>query len=96
MIDLFNERLLTLRQAAEALPGRPDISTVWRWCLHGVGPQRRRLETIKRGGRRFTSLEALERFVADVSSDADAETAYTAHREDAIDAAEQELDREWT
>lgn len=40
----------------------PDISTLVRWALRGV--RGRKLQTILVGGRRFTSAEAVARFVA--------------------------------
>ena len=65
MIDLLNEEVLSLSQAARCLPrlrkGRPvNTSTLWRWStigFHGI-----RLETAKLGGRNVTSREALNRF----------------------------------
>jgi HEAT repeat protein len=61
---LFDEELLTLSQAAKALPAvggsRPHTSTLWRWSRKGVKGVR--LETRRLGGRIFTSREALERF----------------------------------
>ena len=64
MIDLQSEGLLSLADAAKALPPiggkRPHVSTIWRWCrkgVHGV-----RLEHVRLGHRVCTSLEALSRF----------------------------------
>lgn len=61
MNDLLCERLVSLSDACRLLPGRPHVSTIWRWVSRGVGGVR--LETISSGGRRFTSREALRRFV---------------------------------
>lgn len=65
MIDIRLERLLTLAQAAKLIPGRQGkalaVSTIHRWALDGVcGVQ---LETVLVGGRKMTSVEALQRFV---------------------------------
>jgi hypothetical protein len=60
MIDIATEELLSLAQAARRLPGRPHISTLHRWANPGVKGVR--LETVRLGGRRFTSVEALQRF----------------------------------
>jgi len=68
-IGIGTEQLLTLRQAAKRLPGRPHLGTLWRWYSHGVRGQR--LETILIGGRRYTSAEALERFAAACSAASD-------------------------
>lgn len=66
MIDYNKEELIPLTQAPEHLPwgrqGRPvHVSTVWRWVYRGVGGVK--LESIKIGGTRYTSREALRRFL---------------------------------
>ena len=58
----LNEDLISLSQAARELPGRPHLSTIWRWTTRGVRGVV--LETLVVAGRRFTSHEALQRFVA--------------------------------
>ncbi len=66
MIDVMAEQLRTFAQASKLLPDRPNVSTFWRWHRHGVkGVQ---LETVVIGGRRYTSVEALQRFVVRLSS----------------------------
>lgn len=55
----------TLKSPAEATrhaPGRPHVSTIWRWMTRGV--RGIRLESLVCAGRRYTSLEAIERFIA--------------------------------
>lgn len=89
MIDVENEKLLTFAQATKILPGRPNITTVWRWRNRGCRGVK--LETILSGGRRFTSVEAIRRFQECVTAAADgvpihAETPR--QRERAIDRAE--------
>lgn len=65
MIDIKNETLLSLSQAAKRLPsGQPGkathVSTIHRWIQKGLkGVQ---LEAVKAGGRWLTSYEALQRF----------------------------------
>jgi hypothetical protein len=61
MLDLENERPLSLSQAAAALPGRPHLSTIHRWRLRGVRGVK--LETCLVGGKRVTTHEALLRFM---------------------------------
>ncbi|MBL9165831.1 MAG: DUF1580 domain-containing protein [Planctomycetaceae bacterium] len=61
MIDVGEERLLPLQAAANALPGCPHISTLHRWRMRGVRGVL--LETCLIGGKRYTSREALLRFV---------------------------------
>jgi hypothetical protein len=66
---LFDETLLTLQAAAASLPGRPHISTLHRWRLRGVRCVR--LEPCLVGGTRYTSREALQRFVDAITIAAD-------------------------
>lgn len=63
MIDIHTETLVTLAEAANRLPRRPNAVTLWRWWKKGVRGGVR-LETKKIGGIRYTSIEALDRFVA--------------------------------
>jgi hypothetical protein len=61
MIDLMNERLLPLGELSRAVPSRPVRSTVRRWAGEGIDGVV--LETVRLGGRRYTSHEALARFL---------------------------------
>jgi hypothetical protein len=61
MIDTATEQLIPLTHAPQAVPHRPHLSTARRWARQGVGGVV--LETVMIGGRRFTSREALQRFV---------------------------------
>ena len=67
--DLLTESLLTVSEAAESLPAingkKPSAKTVYAWVEVGlvVGSVRVKLESIKVGGRRVTSVEALQRFI---------------------------------
>jgi hypothetical protein len=65
MIETTTEQMRLLTKAAADVPGRPHISTLMRWALRGVKGVR--LETVVIGGRRFTSLEAIQRFIARLS-----------------------------
>ena len=60
--NLMDEALISFAAGVRSLPGRPAISTGYRYALRGF--RGIRLETIVVGGRRFTSREALRRFVA--------------------------------
>lgn len=60
-MTLLSERPLTFSQAANTAPGRPCVTTVWRWAMKGVRGVT--LESFVRGGRRFTTTEALQRFI---------------------------------
>ena len=63
-INLTNEELVTLSQAAEYLPkishNKVHISTLWRWCKDGLWGNY--LEYLNIGSRIFTSIQALQRF----------------------------------
>lgn len=64
MIDRERERIIPLREVPKHLPSRIpgkklSFATVWRWALRPKHP----LETFCTPGGRFTSLEALDRFV---------------------------------
>lgn len=61
MIDVARERLCRLIEALQDIPGQPHLSTVIRWSRQGVGGVK--LETLLIGGRRFTSREAVTRFI---------------------------------
>ena len=67
MIDLQTEQIRLLARASPDVPGRPHASTLIRWAMRGVRGVR--LETVVIGGRRFTSLEAIQRFVARLSGE---------------------------
>ena len=61
MIKLNTESPIPIRQVSLALPGKPHLSTLYRWIRSGCGGVY--LETLLVGGRRFTTQEALQRFV---------------------------------
>ena len=65
MINIDAEQLLPLSEVPRVLPPRPNgkplhVSAVYRWAQRGRRGQR--LETVKIGGTRYTSIEALQRF----------------------------------
>ena len=106
-IDVATEELLTLRQAAKALPpsnrtGRPlHISALWRWYKSGIlapNGTRVRLEVVRVGGTLATSVEALQRFIQRTSRTAAPQTESPGHttlsndRKRRLRAAEHELD----
>lgn len=94
MIDPLSEEILTFAQAAERLPrlqqDRPvHVSTLWRWAMQGL--RGIKLETIKIGGPRVTSAQALQRFIAALSNAAPpAAPIPKARHEEAVD---RELDK---
>lgn len=87
--DILTESRLSPSQAAGILD--VNTSTIWRWILRGARGQR--LESALVGGRRFTSQEALARFVGRLNA-APGETATfrsPKQRDRAIRVAEAEL-----
>lgn len=61
-IDLTTETPIPINQAPKHYPsGRPNISTVYRHFTRGCRGVR--LETFVEGGRRYTTIEAIARFI---------------------------------
>jgi len=60
-IDLSAETPLTIAEAAAIIPGSPSLASVWRWVLKGV--RGNQLESLMIAGRRFTTHEAIDRFI---------------------------------
>lgn len=74
MPDLLSESLLSAPEAARRVPptrlDRPThVSTIIRWITHGVRGVR--LEAVRLGGRWVTSVEALDRFAAALTAQAE-------------------------
>jgi hypothetical protein len=61
-IDIAMEKLVLLNRLRESIPGRPNLSTLWRWRLRGVRGVK--LEVVVVGGRVYSSREAVARFIA--------------------------------
>jgi len=99
MIDISQEELITLTEAAKRLPRRRagrkvNVSTLHRWCTHGC--QGVRLAFLKIGGTRCTSIAALQRFFDALTERAqgrneDAPRNATVSRKQAITAAQRRL-----
>jgi hypothetical protein len=92
MIDTTAEKMIRVGEAASAIPGRPHKATVWRWVLRGV--RGIKLETIVVGAMRYTSREAIERFIAQTTAKANGDPIpirTPRQRERAIERAEKEL-----
>jgi hypothetical protein len=90
MIDTTTEILIPFGQAPRHYPGyRPHISTCHRHRLRGVGGIR--LETVRIGGRRFTSVEAIRRFVERVNGESTSPANSTGDSA-TFDETEQQLD----
>lgn len=73
MTDFDRDRCITFRQAAALLPGSPARSTMHRWTHHGVRGVK--LATILVGGRRYTTRDAIDQFIAALSGEEGADDA---------------------
>ncbi len=62
MIDPTTEEMIPFQQASRRIPGNPSLCAFHRWRLSGV--RGARLETLLVGGTRFTSAQAISRFIA--------------------------------
>lgn len=71
MIDIATETVIPIAEAPQHIPGRPSVATVWRWVLSGT--RAGKLESFLVGGRRFTSVEAIQRFAERSTVAADGE-----------------------
>lgn len=94
MIDVNNESLLSLAEARSAFPGGKRISaaTIQRWRLNGVRGVI--LETVRIGGLRYTSREAVARFIAKQNADESPVATITqTQRRKQSEAAQHELSR---
>ena len=99
LIEIENEKLLSLREAAKRIPstrsGRAiHVATVYRWINRGVDGVK--LEAVRVGGGLFTSVESLQRFADRCSAETAAisPNKSTARRSHQLKKAEAELDQE--
>lgn len=56
-----DEKLLPLVEIVLRVPGRASYATVWGWCVRGVDGTR--MESKRIGGRIYSSVGALRRFM---------------------------------
>ncbi len=70
---LMQSRMLTLKQVRNYFAGRPHIDTVRRWitigCLNRNTSRMIRLHSVKEGGRRYVTEEAIEQFKRELNED---------------------------
>ena len=76
MIDPATETLIRFQETGRHIPGNPSVCALHRWRLHGV--RGAKLETLLVGGTRFTSTEAISRFIAAQNRDESPAPAITA------------------
>ena len=89
MLDYSTENLISLRDAARLFPRPPSIATLWRWVYRGV--RGIRLESVVCGGRRYTSTEAVRRFMATTNGAISPGRLQSPNRNAAVLQAEDEL-----
>lgn len=98
-IDVFDEQVVTLGEAAKKLPRlrngkKLHLSTLFRWSQRGKIAHdgvRIRLETIMIGGTKCTSLEALQRFFDRLTGETDVVPPPSMLRRDALRRHEQAM-----
>jgi hypothetical protein len=91
-IDPNSEELIHFQKAAKEFPGRPVcLQTLHRWRLRGVRGSK--LETIIIGGLRYTSLEAIGRFIASQNADQSTPEISSQQRAKQSIAARHELEK---
>jgi hypothetical protein len=66
VIDFTHETLLNLFEARSQFPGIPHLNTIRRWTLQGFRGVV--LESLKIGSRRYTTREAVVRFINQLSA----------------------------
>jgi hypothetical protein len=92
MIDVTTEELIPFQRASGKIPGNPHISTIHRWRLRGV--RGARLESVLVGNTRYTSIQAISRFVAALNAGESANSEVTpGQRERQSQAARLELEK---
>jgi hypothetical protein len=97
MIDITQEELISITQAASIIPRRRagrkcHIATIYRWIQRGVKGVR--LEAIQVGGTRCTSSEALQRFFNALSNFPAPYTApIPSQRKRMLEEVDRELDK---
>ena len=75
-IDIQSETLVPVSKIPSHVPGRPHLATAWRWVNRGCRGVK--LETLLVGGKRWTSLEAIQRFAEATTAAADGTSIGTA------------------
>ena len=76
MIDIQTETVVPVSKIPSHSPSRPHIATCRRWIQRGCRGVK--LETVLIGGKRYTSLEALRRFIERTTAAADGTSSVTA------------------
>ena len=93
MIDTSTETLRPFQSAGSHIPGNRSvhISSLHRWRLRGVRGVK--LETVLVGGTRYTSDEAISRFIAAQNADQSVPSITPHQRQRQSEAARKELEK---
>jgi hypothetical protein len=71
LINVAEEDLIPLKAVCKMFPGRTgrgtSLSTVWRWIQHGR--RGHKLQSLVIGGQRYTSKQAVTRFLAAINQE---------------------------
>ncbi len=92
MGNILDEDWIPFAKGIRSLPGRPHISTGYR--ILSKGTRGVFLETILVGGRRYTSRQALRRFVEAVTAAAARPTDLSAKKTAYVPPVEDQLERD--
>jgi hypothetical protein len=65
MIAQLQGEHFTINEVSKLLPGRPNVSTIWRWINKGCRGQQ--LATIRIGGINYIAKAELERFLSAIN-----------------------------
>ena len=87
-IEISTDTAIPLSEAARHIPGRPHISTIWRWTLRKQNP----LRVFRVGGRTFTTAAAIDEFIVGCNDGGTRAVAMPTHQR-RIEKAEAELER---
>ena len=93
MIDTESESLISINEAPSHIPTRPHVATVWRWIQRGVRGVK--LETALIGGKRYTSQEAIQRFIEGTTAASSGQPVKRATPSRSRQAAMERAEREW-
>ena len=91
MIDHDSEDMIPFVNAGQHIHGRPSRCTLFRWAFKGVRGVK--LETLLIGNQRFTSKEAIARFIAAQNPDQAAPNITPSQRQRQSLAARRELEK---
>jgi hypothetical protein len=94
LIDPQKEELIPIKAVCGMFPGRSgkgiSLSTVWRWIVRGQ--RGHKLASLVAGGQRYSSQEAVMRFLAELNAETMYQGQPTASQQFAQARVEEELE----